>query len=213
MRAWTESLAGSPHGSAALFAVAFAESSFFPVPPDVLLLALAVARPEHSLWYATVCTAGSVVGGLAGYGIGVAGGRPLLRRLFAPGRIVHAHDMFQRYEGWAVAIAGFTPIPYKLATISAGALRVDFRVFAVASILSRGARFFLEGILIWWFGGAIRSFLDRYFDLLAVVFLVLLLAGFVALRLVAGRTRTRSRLPAGGVTPPGPEGPPSVLDP
>jgi membrane protein YqaA with SNARE-associated domain len=187
LRDWTESLAHTPYGGAALFGISLAEASFFPIPPDILLIALAIVRPERSFWYAGVCTAASVLGGLLGYSIGYFGGRPLLHRLFAEHRIRHAHDVFERYEAWAIGIAGLTPIPYKIFTISAGALGVNLPVFVIASILSRGARFFAVGGLIWLFGAAIENFIDRYFNILAVVFVVLLAAGFFVIRYWAKR--------------------------
>jgi membrane protein YqaA with SNARE-associated domain len=187
LRDWTESLAHTPYGGVALFGISLAEASFFPIPPDVLLIALALVRPEWSFWYAGLCTAASVIGGLLGYGIGYFGGRPLLDRMFAADRIRHAHDVFERYEGWAIGIAGLTPIPYKIFTISAGALGVNLPVFVIASVLSRGARFFAVGGLIWLFGAAIESFIDRYFNILAVAFLVMLAAGFVLIRYWARR--------------------------
>lgn len=188
VREWTESLARNPYGGVALFGISLAEASFFPIPPDVLLLALAVARPEYSLWYAAIATAGSVLGGLLGYGIGSFGGRPLLSRLISEEKIRLAHDVFQRYEGWAIGVAGLTPIPYKIFTLSAGALRVNLTVFFVASLLSRGARFFAEGLLIWYFGKALQGFIDRYFNLLAILFLVVLAGGFFLLRMLAKRS-------------------------
>ena len=187
LRSWTESLAHTPYGGAALFGLSLAEASFFPIPPDVLLLALSFVRPELSFWYATLCTVGSVVGGLLGYAIGWYGGRPLLGRLLPADRIRYVHDQFERYEGWAIGVAGLTPIPYKIFTISAGAFGVNLRVFAVASVLSRGARFFAIAALVWWFGAAVERFIDRYFNLLAMGFLVLLAGGFVAVHFAVRR--------------------------
>ncbi len=190
LRDWTESLAMAPYGPAALFAISLAEASFFPIPPDILLMALAVARPEKSLEYAGIATVASVLGGLLGYGMGYYGGRPILKKLFSERRIQMTHDAFQRYEGWAIAAAGLTPIPYKIFTISAGALRVNLPIFLIASLLSRGARFFAVGILIWYFGEAIREFIDRNLNLLAVLFLVLLFGGFLVVRYLALRPST-----------------------
>ena len=122
--------------------------------------------------------------------MGYYGGRPILKKLFSERKIQLAHDAFQRYEGWAIGVAGLTPIPYKIFTISAGALRVNLPIFLIASILSRGARFFAVGILFWYFGEAIRQFIDKYLNLLAVLFVVLLIGGFLMLRFLAGRVST-----------------------
>ena len=127
----------------ALFLLAFAESSVFPIPPDVLLMALTLGNPSWGLYFAAIATAGSVLGGMFGYVIGWWGGKPLLLRLMGQDRVSRVHDTFERYEGWAILIAGLTPVPYKVFTIGAGAFYVNFRVFVVASLLSRGARFFL----------------------------------------------------------------------
>ncbi|MBI4608102.1 MAG: DedA family protein [Candidatus Rokubacteria bacterium] len=179
---WTISWAGTPHGTAALGLIAFAESSFFPIPPDVLLIALALGRPDLAFWYATVSTAGSVAGGAAGYGIGYWGGRPVVEWLFGRSKVELVHRLFQRYEAWAVGIAGFTPIPYKVFTIGAGVFYVKFPVFLVASALSRGARFFLVAALLFTFGPPIREFVERYFEWLTVLLVVGIIGGFVVLR-------------------------------
>src|SRR5690606_23173749 len=115
--AWVESFAATPHGVWALFLIAFAESSVFPVPPDVLLIALCLGAPEQSMWFALVCSIGSVAGGALGYGIGKWGGRPVLRRLFNEERVKAVEVYYDRYNAWATGIAGLTPIPYKIFTI------------------------------------------------------------------------------------------------
>lgn len=184
---WTISWAGTPHGTVALGLIAFAESSFFPIPPDVLLIALALGRPDLAFWYAAVSTAGSVVGGAAGYAIGYWGGRPVVERLFGRSKIEMVHRLFQKYEAWAVGIAGFTPIPYKVFTIGAGVFYVNFRVFVLASVVSRGARFFLVAALLFLFGPPIRQFIERHFEWLTVLLVVGIIGGFVALRRLAPR--------------------------
>lgn len=176
--AWVEGFAATPYGTWALFLLAFAESSFFPIPPDVLLIALCIGEPEKSLWFALVCSVGSVLGGGAGYGIGLWGGRPLLLRLFSRERVAVVSAYFDRYNAWAVGIAGLTPIPYKVFTISGGAFAIDFRVFMLASIVSRSLRFFAIAALMWWFGEPIRSFIDEYLGWLTIAFVVLLVGGF-----------------------------------
>ena len=207
---WVEGFAATPYGTWALFAIAFAESSFFPIPPDVLLIALCIGEPEKSLWFALVCSVGSVVGGAAGYGIGLAGGRPLLLRLFSRERVAVVASYFDRYNAWAVGIAGLTPIPYKIFTIAGGAFAIDFRIFLIASIVSRSLRFFAIAGLMWWFGEPIREFIEAYLGWLTIAFVVLLVGGFW----LAGRGAKRAGLagatgveeepaPAGGPMPGG----------
>lgn len=188
--AWVEGFAATPYGTWALFAIAFAESSFFPIPPDVLLIALCIGDPEKSLWFALVCSLGSVLGGAAGYGIGLWGGRPLLLRLFSRERVEVVSTYFDRYNAWAVGIAGLTPIPYKIFTVSGGAFAIDFRIFMVASIVSRSLRFFAIAALMWWFGEPIRGFIDEHLGWLTIAFVVLLVGGFW----LAGRGARRAGL-------------------
>lgn len=176
--AWIDSLALMPHPGWWLFLLAFAESSFFPIPPDVLLITLGVAAPERAIWYALVCTVGSVLGGMFGYGIGLYGGRPLLYRIFRESKIQAVERLYDRYNAWATGIAGLTPIPYKIFTISGGAFKINFRVFVLASIASRGLRFMAEGVLLYFFGAPIRDFIYTWFNWLSVAFVVLLVGGF-----------------------------------
>lgn len=182
---WVLHWANTPYGIPALFLLAFAESSFFPIPPDVLLIALSLSIPKKAFKYAAVCTLGSVLGGVLGYILGwqfweLAKG--ILFKYIDPAGFEIVRNYFIKYEAWAVSIAGFTPIPYKVFTISAGFLRADFTVFFIASVLSRGARFFLVSLMIFHFGPSIRSFIDRYFNVLTFVFMALLLGGFFAVR-------------------------------
>ena len=192
---WVASFAATPYGAWALFGVAFAESSFFPVPPDVLLIALALARPEGALWFAAVCTAGSVLGGCFGYAIGRYGGRPLLQRLFAPHKIALVQHYFQKYDVWAVGIAAFSPIPYKVFTIAAGVFLLDVKRFTVVSIAGRGGRFFAVGGLFYFFGEPIAAFIAKYFEMLTVGFVVLLLGGFWVVHRVSKRKMTQGCAP------------------
>ena len=175
---WMLSWSDSPYGVPALFCLAFAESSFFPLPPDVLVIALTLGNPSQAWWYATVATVGSVLGGAFGYGIGWFGGRPLLLKFMGQNRMDLVHQYFQRYEAWAILIAGFTPIPYKIFTIGAGAFYVDFRTFMVASIVSRGARFFLVAFAIQFMGPWVKELIEKYFNLFSIIFVVLLVLGF-----------------------------------
>jgi membrane protein YqaA with SNARE-associated domain len=175
---WVIHWAQTPYGGLALFVLAFCESSFFPIPPDALLIALCMANPPGSFWYAVLCSLGSVLGGILGYGLGRFGGRPLLERWVSAKRIQLVQRYFQRWDVWAVAVAGFTPIPYKVFTISAGAFLLNLLRFIIASLVSRSARFFLVAGLFYFFGPAINRFILRYFNILSIIFIVLLILGF-----------------------------------
>ncbi len=184
---WVLHWAATPYGTWALFLLALSESSFFPLPPDVLLIALAVAIPEKSFKYALICSVGSVLGGCFGYLIGwmfmTSIGERIISFYGLNQKVAYIAELYSAYDAWAIGIAGFTPIPYKVFTISAGAFKINFWVFLLASIVSRSARFFLVGGLIYIFGSQIKSFIDRHFDLLAIAFTVLLVAGFVIIKL------------------------------
>lgn len=183
---WVMHWADTPYGTWALFLLAFCESSFFPIPPDILLIALAVASPKKSIKYALVCSVGSVLGGCFGYLIGwrfmeTIGNKIILFYDFGD-KFNYIKHLYQSYDAWAVGVAGFTPIPYKVFTISAGAFRINFPVFLFASLVSRSARFFLVGALIYRFGPKIQAFIEKYFNILAIAFTVLLIAGFVGIK-------------------------------
>ncbi|MHB1194322.1 MAG: YqaA family protein [Longimicrobiales bacterium] len=187
---WVLHWADTPYGPAALFALAFAESSFFPIPPDPLLIALCLGAPARSLRFAAICTAGSVLGGMVGYAIGAGAWHMVDQWFFAfvPGVTPEAFEMvrglYDRYDFWAVFIAGLTPIPYKVFTLSGGVFGINFATFVVASVLSRALRFFAVAGLIYKFGPPIARFIDKYFDLLAVAFVVLLVGGFLVIKFV-----------------------------
>ena len=184
---WVLHWAETPYGAWALFLIALAESSFFPLPPDPLLLALCLGASKRSLRFAAIATAGSVVGGIIGYGIG-AGAWTLTQDWFfnyVPGVTPEAFEgiraFYDRHGFAAVFLAGLTPIPYKVFTLSSGVFGINFGVFVLASVLSRGLRFFLLAGLVYRFGPPIERFIDRHFDRLVVVFTVLLIGGFVAI--------------------------------
>ncbi len=187
---WVLHWAETPYGPVALFVNAFAESSFFPVPPDALLIALSIGKPKKAFRFAFWCSLASVLGGAAGYLIGslawAAVGDLFYRWVpsFSPASFEHVRALYERYDFWVVFTAGFTPIPYKLITIGAGVFSVNFPVFMLASVLSRSARFYLVAWLIRSFGPSIRDFIDRYFNLLSMVFLLLLLGGFMVFKYV-----------------------------
>lgn len=175
---WVEAFAHTPYGGWALAAIAFMESSFFPIPPDVLLIPLCLADPEMSFVFAAICTAASVLGGIFGYGIGYYGGRPLFKRWFGEGRMRAVEVYYDRYNAWATGVGGLTPLPYKLFTVSGGAFAINFKIFVFASIVSRGLRFFTVATLLYFFGEPVRSFIERYLNVLSVAFVVLLILGF-----------------------------------
>ncbi|MGW8192986.1 MAG: YqaA family protein [Desulforhopalus sp.] len=176
------------YGEWALFFIAFIESSFFPIPPDVFLIAMCVAIPGMSFRYATICAAGSVLGGALGYGFGFWFMDGIGMSIIDWYGLTEKYDLlqhyFQKYDVWIVATAGFTPIPYKLFTITAGFVHSNFVTFMLVSLVARSARFFLVAGLIWKFGPQIKNFIDRYFNVLSIGFMVLLIGGFVLLKVV-----------------------------
>jgi len=185
---WTLHWAETPQAVLALFLIAFAESSFFPIPPDALLIAMVVATPRRFLRYAAVCTTGSTLGGMFGYLIGYAFMETLGWRIVD---FYHARELwsafqakYQDYGLLFLAIAAFTPIPYKVATIASGAMQLGFPAFVLISAIGRGARFFLVASLLRVLGEPIRAFIERYFDALSLVFMLLLIGGFLVLGLL-----------------------------
>lgn len=179
-------LAASRHAMAALALVAFAESSFFPLPPDLLLIPMILARPRRAFLLAALCTAASVAGGFLGYAIGYflfdAIGRPVLEFYHAMGRYEALKAAFAEWGVWIIVIKGLTPIPYKLVTIASGVVHFDLLAFALASLVSRGLRFFLLAALLWRFGEPIRGFIERRLMLVTSLFALALIGGFAALR-------------------------------
>lgn len=193
---WVESFAATPYGDWALFGLAFAESSFFPIPPDVLLIALCLGQPERALWFAGLCAVGSVLGGMVGYGIGFYGGRPVLQRLFSSDKIAAVEALYDRFNAWATGIAGLTPIPYKIFTIAGGAFAVNFRIFVLASIISRGLRFLVVAGLIYFYGEPVKAFLEKYLNILSILFVVLLVLGYWLVTRVFARTGEKPAIEA-----------------
>ena len=181
-------LAASRNATWWLALIAFAEASFFPIPPDVMLVPMALAKPRSAWRFAAICTAGSVVGGALGYLIGYAVfdqvARPILN-LYGYGPAFAAFQAkFQEYGLWIILIKGLTPIPYKIVTISAGAARFDFALFMMASVLTRGARFFLVATLLHFFGDKVRDFIEQRLTLVTSAIAVGVIGGFVVLKLI-----------------------------
>ncbi len=187
--AWTLALAESPRAPWALGAVSFAESSFFPIPPDVILLPMAAAQPSRAWRYALICTVTSVLGGMLGYAIGAlfydTAGQWIIHLYGMEGKMAALREQYAKW-GWAVIlIKGLTPIPYKLVTIVSGLLGYDFLLFVLLSAMTRGARFFIIAGLMNRFGGPIKAVLDKHFGLVMMVLLVVVVFGFwLAARMV-----------------------------
>jgi membrane protein YqaA with SNARE-associated domain len=183
---WTIELAAHRRAPWALAAVSFAESSLFPVPPDVLLIPMVLAARRRAWTIAGLCTIASVGGGVAGYLIGYflfdTLGRPIVEFYGYVDEFATFQGWYRDWGAWIVAGAGFTPFPYKVITIASGAVALDPITFMVASASSRGARFFLVAGLLWYFGPAIRRFIEANLPLVASAFFVLLFGGFVAAR-------------------------------
>jgi len=171
---WTETVFGS-FGWVGLFALAFIESSFFPIPPDILLIILSLAEPDKALFFALICTVGSVFGGMFGYLIGYAGKEAVLKRFVSEEKIKKVHDLFNRYESWAIFIAGFTPIPYKVFTIAGGVFYIKFWNFVLMSLISRGLRFFIVAIFVMYFGQRVVDYLNGKFEIATIIVTIIIL--------------------------------------
>ena len=179
-------LAAAPNAPWWLAAVAFAESSFFPIPPDVLLIPMALARPHRAWRLAAICTVASVTGGAFGYLIGYALfdqlARPLLHAYHYDAAFAHFQATYARWGLWVILVKGMTPIPYKIVTIASGAAHFDFAVFMAASLATRGVRFFLVAALLRRFGPPVRDFIERRLTLVTSAVAVGIVGGFLALR-------------------------------
>ena len=183
---WMMRLARDRRATWWLAAVSFVESSFFPIPPDVMLIPMILANPRRAFYVAGVCTLASVVGGFLGYAIGYwvleTLGKPILAMYGQTRNLEAFQKMFLEYGWWIIVIKGMTPIPYKLITIASGAAHFPLLSFAAASVISRGVRFFLVAALLWKFGDPIREFVEKRLTLVTTVFVVVLVGGFVAAR-------------------------------
>ena len=186
LKIWMENFAEKPHSMWWLFILSFAESSFFPIPPDVLLIAIAVSNPKKALPAALWCTIGSVLGGMFGYAIGYffmeAIGNPIVDFYGKQDAMANFIKMYEEYGTLFLAGAAFTPIPYKISTIVSGAANMNLMEFISISSIGRAARFFLVAGLIYIYGPQIKNFIEKYFDKLSIIFLILLVGGFVAIK-------------------------------
>ena len=188
---WTLQWADRPEGPMALFLLAVAESSFFPIPPDILLIALCVGAARKSFRFAFLCSVGSILGGLIGYAIGFWGyewiGEPIVRFYHGEEVMEKIKDWYDTYGFWGNLVAAITPIPYKVFTIASGAFQFNLASFILASVIGRSLRFFAVAGLLFFFGAKIRDFINKYFDGLAVVFTILLVGSFILLKFLAGK--------------------------
>lgn len=184
----TLALAAHRHAIWWLALISFVESSVFPIPPDALLIPMVLAAPHRAFWIATVCTLSSVAGGLAGYGIGFylfeAVGQPIVDLYGAAAALEGVREDFAEHGWWIVLGGGMTPFPYKVVTIASGALALDPLAFTGASVIGRGVRFFLVAALLWKFGAPIRVFIEKYLGLLVGAGFVLLIGGFLLLKVI-----------------------------
>ncbi len=185
---WTMELATRAGARWALAVVSFIESSVFPIPPDVLLIPMVLAERARAWGFAAIATVSSVLGGIAGYAIGLflfdAIGMPLLEFYGYADKFGDFAERYNSYGAWVVFIAGVTPFPYKVITIASGATGLSVPIFIAASIAARGLRFFIVAGLLYWFGPAIRSFIEKYLGLLTILFVILLVGGFALVKYV-----------------------------
>jgi len=183
---WTMRLASRPNALAALGAVSFAESSFFPIPPDAMIIPMVLARPDRAWAIALVATVASVLGGIAGYAIGyyllATIGQTIIATYGYEAEFANFRQAYNEWGLWIILIKGLTPIPYKLVTIASGAAGFDFPVFVLASIATRGLRFFAVAALLRWYGPPIRDFVERRLTLVATLFLLAVVGGFLAVK-------------------------------
>ncbi len=183
---WVLSWTNTKYAPVALFLLAFAESSFFPIPPDILLIALAISLPKKSFKYALLCSAGSVLGGIFGYYLGYGAydliGAKIINSLGYEHYFELVGNYYRENAFLAVFTAAFTPIPYKVFTIAAGFWKINLITFVLASIFGRSLRFFIAAVLIYLFGARIKNFIDKYFNLLTIIFMLLLIGGFLIIK-------------------------------
>lgn len=187
---WVISLAAHPKAEFALFGVAFVESSFFPIPPDVLQIAMTLAERAKAFRHAFISAVGSVLGGIAGYGIGwglwLAVKGFFIPYVFSQDTFDNVQNLYQKYDFWCVFIAAFTPIPYKVFTIAAGVCQIAFLPFVVASAIGRAGRFFLVATLLYFFGERVKVLIEKYFEWITLLLAAGIIGGFMAVKWMKG---------------------------
>ena len=166
---WIRDFAETDWALLILFVTAFLESTISPIPPDPLLIPMAVLQPNLAIWLGVLCTVASVLGAVLGHWLGAQFGRPILGRFVSEGRIRSAESLFDKYGVWAVLVAAVTPIPYKVFTILAGVLKLDMKRFLIASIIGRGMRFLSLAVVIFLFGEDVQAFVEENFEALTVL--------------------------------------------
>ena len=185
---WTLRLAQHRHALWALAIVSFVESSFFPIPPDIIMIPMIIAQPSRAFLIAGIALVSSVLGGLFGYAIGAFAfetlGQPILAALGKADAMAEFSTRFNDVGFWAVLVAGITPFPYKVITIMSGWTAMPLGTFIVTSILARGLRFFIVAGLLWYFGAPIREFIEKRLGLMFTLFVILLIGGFFVVRLI-----------------------------
>ena len=180
--AWTMRLAEHRHAPYWLFVVAVAEASVFPIPVEGILLPMMFAQPRKGWWYSTIATAGTIVGGAIGFAIGYllydSVGKAILEFYGHTDAYKNFAELYREWGGWIVFAGGFTPIPYKVVSIASGVVHMDFFIFILASLISRGLRFYIQAAILWWFGDAARTFVEKNLVYVTLAAFVLLIAGF-----------------------------------
>lgn len=183
---WVLSFAHSPHATLALFLISIIESSVFPIAPDILQIALSLENNSKAWLYASISSVGSVIGGIIGYALGALAWHLasdfFFSYVFTQEQFNHVSTLYTEWGFWAVIIAAFTPVPYKVFTLSAGAFHFPIIPFIFASFVGRAARFFLVAFLIKFYGPSIKTFIDKYFNLITIVLLLMLVGGFLILQ-------------------------------
>lgn len=188
---WLLGFADSDWAIAMLAFSSFIESIFFPIPPDPLLLAVSIVQQEIAIFLGILVAVASVAGAIVGHALGMRLGRPILTRMFSETKIAYVDRLFERYGTWAILVAAFTPVPYKVFAIAAGVWRMDRRKFIIASAIGRGARFITIGVLVFLFGEEIEAFLSENFEMLTVGTTVLVVASGLVWYILHRRRQTR----------------------
>ena len=185
---WTLTKASHKNATWFLSLVSFAESSFFPIPPDIILIPMVLAKRTKAFFYALVCTLSSVAGGVFGYFIGLllfnSIGVFLVNFYHLDEQVTQFKDYYNSYGAWIVIIAGFTPFPFKVITIASGLFQLNFIIFILCSTFSRGLRFYLVSSLLYFFGESIKIFIDKYFNILTILFFILLIGGILIIKII-----------------------------